>query len=178
MLSELTHVIEFVMLELRDKLRKSQDDQGHTLTGKLRDSIDYTTEHTGTTIVSKMYMEDYGVFVEFGVSADRIPYSGKGGRGGTSKYIQGLISFFELRGLSGREAVGAAFATAAVHKRDGMPTRRSSRFSKTGERTGFVRTVVEKEVKSITDKIEKEFGVIVELQFKDAFLGFEKLILN
>jgi len=178
MLDDFTHVIEFVMLDLRDKLRKSQDDQGHRLTGKLRESIDYTTERTGNAIISKMYMEDYGVFVEFGVSADRIPYSGKSGRGGTSKYIQGLISFFELRGLSGREAVGAAFGTAAIHKREGMPTRRSSRFSKTGERTGFIRTVIEKEVKSITDKIEKEFGVIIELQFKDSFLGFEKLILN
>ena len=125
-----------------------------------------------------MEMENYGVFVEFGVKANRIPFSGRSGKGGKSQYIQGLISFFEKRGLSGREAVGAAFATAHVHAREGMPSRASARFSKTGERTGFIKTVLDSEVKSISDRIEKEFGVKIQFLFAETFKGFENLILQ
>lgn len=174
----LDEIINAVMLDLRGKLRASQDDQGHTLTGKLRDSIDYTTTKGNGTITAKMEMENYGVFVEFGVKANRIPFSGRSGRGGKSQYIQGLISFFEKRGLSGREAVGAAFATAHVHAREGMPSRASARFSKTGERTGFIKTVLDNEVKSISDRIEKEFGIKIQFLFAETFKGFENLILQ
>lgn len=174
----LEEIINAVMFDLRGKLRTSQDDQGHTLTGKLRDSIDYTTTKGNGIITAKMEMENYGVFVEFGVKANRIPFSGRSGKGGKSQYIQGLISFFEKRGLSGREAVGAAFATAQVHAREGMPSRASARFSKTGERTGFIKTVLDNEVKGISDRIEKEFGIKIQFLFAETFKGFENLILQ
>lgn len=168
-------VIREVMTDLRTKLRASQDEQGHTLTGRLRDSIDYDIQTGNGVITARMEMENYGVFVEFGVPANRIPFSGRTGRGGTSQYIQGLISFFEKRGLSGREAVGAAFATAHVHAREGMPSRASSRFSKTGERTGFIKTVLQDEIKGISEKIEKEFGFKIEFLFGENFKGYENI---
>lgn len=172
-------VIVEVMTDLRKELRQSQAAQGHRLTGKLEDSIDFEIEESPGEIVAKMYMENYGVFVEFGVSAGNIPYTpGNRGRGGTSQYIQALINFFELRGLSGREAVGAAFGTATIHAREGMPTRRSARFSSTGERTGFVKTAIENQTKSISDKIEKQFGVRIEFLFADNFKGYENLIVQ
>ncbi len=171
-------VIREVMTDLRTKLRASQADQGHTLTGRLQESTDYDIRAGRSAITAKMEMEDYGVFVEFGVPASRIPFSGRSGRGGTSQYIQGLISFFELRGLSGREAIGAAFATAHVHAREGMPSRESSRYSKTGERTGFIKTVLQDEVKNISEKIEKEFGIRIEFLFGENFKGFENLIVQ
>ena len=174
-INPLLPVVRDVMDALRKRLQDSQQAQGHNLTGRLKDSIDYEIAHDDNTVTAKMYMEDYGVFVEFGVPAERIPFGGKSGKGGTSKYIQGLISFFELRGLSGREAVGAAFATAHKHKREGMPTRNSRRFSKTGERTGFIRTVIEEDTKDITERIEKEFGFIIEFLFKDGFTGYENI---
>lgn len=174
----LDEIINSVMLDLRSKLRTSQNDQGHNLTGKLRDSIDYAVTKGNGIITAKMEMENYGVFVEFGVKANRIPFSGRSGKGGKSQYIQGLISFFEKRGLSGREAVGAAFATAHVHAREGMPSRSSSRFSKTSERTGFIKTVLDNEVKSISDKIENEFGIKIQFLFAESFKGFENLILQ
>lgn len=171
-------IVREVMNDLRAKLRKSQDDQGHTLTGKLRDSIDYEMNAGSSSISAKMYMEDYGVYVEFGVQSNRVPFSGRSGRGGTSQYIQGLVSFFELRGLSGREALGAAFATAHVHAREGMPTRASSRYSKTGERTGFIKTVIESETDKITKDIEDKFGVRIEFLFAENFKGFENLTIQ
>ena len=177
-INPLLPVVRDVMNEIRQSLRQSQTDQGHNLTGRLRDSIDYEIESNSDSISAKMYMEDYGVYVEFGVKADNIPFGGKSGKGGTSKYIQGLISFFELRGLSGREAIGAAFATAHKHKREGMPTRNSSRYSKTGERTGFVRTVIERDTKDISAKIEKEFGIKLEFEFKEAFAGFQNVAIK
>lgn len=172
-------VVADVMTDLRGSLRKSQDAQGHTLTGKLRDSIDYEIQSGPGVISAKMYMEDYGVYVEFGVPASRIPYTpGTRGNGGTSQYIQALINFFELRGLSGREAIGAAFGTANIHAREGMPTRRSARFSSTGERTGFIKTAIEDNITKISDKIEKEFGIRIEFLFAENFKGYENLTVQ
>jgi len=166
----LVPIVKEIMTNLQKQLRESSTAQGHRLTGKLENSIQFTVEPGSGSVVGTMYMEDYGTFVEVGVKADRIPY-GKGGgkRGGTSLYIQGLISFWEHRGLSGREAVGAAFATAKVHAREGMPTRASSRFSSTGERTGFIRTVLQKEAPGIAKDIEEKFGAKLELFYAQAF---------
>ena len=157
---------------LRKRLQDSQQAQGHNLTGRLKDSIDYVIAHDDNTVTAKMYMEDYGVFVEFGVPAERIPKRGEKGYMGM---VYAMISFFELRGLSGRDAVGAAHGTVTVWGREGMPTRNSRRFSKTGERTGFIRTVIEDDTKDITERIEKEFGFIIEFLFKDGFTGYENI---
>lgn len=171
----LDEIINALMFDLRGKLRASQDDQGHTLTGKLRDSIDYTVTKGNGSITAKMEMLNYGVFVEFGVPASSIPKRGERGYMGM---VYAMIRFFERKGLGGREAVGAAHATVHVWGREGMPTRASSRFSKTGERTGFIKTVLDNEVKSISDKIEKDFGVKIQFLFAESFKGFENLILQ
>ena len=173
-ITELLPIVRDVMKQLQQEFRGSLQDQGHYLTGKLSKSIDYDIESGANAVTAKMYIDDYGLSVEFGVKAGNIPYGG-GGKGGTSKYIQGLIKFWELRGLSGRNAVGAAFATAKKHKREGMPTRASSKYSSTGKRTGFIQAALEKEIPVITKEIENKFGAILELKFKDAFQGFENI---
>ena len=113
------------------------------------------------------------------MTADRIPFGGSGrGKGGKSAYIQGLISFWEKRGLSGREAVGAAFATAHVHAREGMPTRASYIHSNTGERTGFVRAAIAERIDEIQRSVEQKFGAFVELQFANALKNSEYLTVE
>ena len=156
--------LQDAMKRLQADLRTELKAQGHYLTGKLNDSIDYEIEVVGDIVRAVMECEDYGLAMEFGVTADKIPYTPGGNRGGTSKYIQGLIRFWNLRGVSGREGVRAAFATAAKHKREGLPTRASFSFSTTGARTGFASTVLERDLELIGRILENKTGAILELQ--------------
>lgn len=155
------------MAKVRDKVRESQLAQGHNNTGGLYDSYTIEVEEQTGQVIGRLYSADHAQYVEFGVSANRIPFgdSKKGAAGGTSLYIQALIGFWEDKGLSGRDATGAAFATAHKHKREGMPTRASSRFSKTGNRLGYIRTAIEESEPEFIDFIESNFGVTLELAF-------------
>lgn len=154
--------LEAAMQRLQADLRTELKAQGHYLTGKLHDSIEYNIEILPGLVRAEMECEDYGLAMEFGVPADRIPYS-PGSGAGSSKYIQGLIRFWNLRGVTGREGVSAAFATARKHKREGMPTRASAAFSKTGARTGFATTVIERDLEIIGRVLEEKAGVTLEL---------------
>lgn len=113
-------------------------DQGHSLTGALEASVKGNIQETNTSC----QILDYGHILDEGTSSEKIPFSGRTGKGGTSKYIQGLIAFFKLRGLSDKEAKGAAFATANVQKKEGMSTAASKRFSKNGNRQNFISRVI------------------------------------
>ncbi|SIS72212.1 MULTISPECIES: hypothetical protein [Chryseobacterium] len=121
--------------------------QGHSLTGATEKSIQGKV--LGDRVEGEM--ADHGFILNAGTKASRIPYK-RGSGGGTSKYIEGLKTFFRLRGLSEQEAERAAFATANVQKKEGMSTGGSKQYSKTGERQKFVEIAsgkVEKEVDSI-----------------------------
>lgn len=166
---DIDSVVDVIMTLLQKELQGELRAQGHRLSGALERSLVYEKEKTSRGIVAKMYSEDYGLTVNFGVPASRIPYTPGGRRGGTSLYIQGLIEFWEKRGLADREAVGAAFATAAKHSREGMPTRASYRFSSTGERTGFITTVVNRNMSRIEEIIEEKFGAKLELRLAGDF---------
>lgn len=155
--------LESAMQRLQADLRGELKAQGHNLTGRLSESLEYDIEVEGDVIRAVMECEDYGLAIEFGVPASRIPYTPGGGGGGTSKYIQGLIRFWNLRGVTGREGVRAAFATAAKHKREGMPTRSSHAFSSTGARTGFASTVLERDLELIGRILEEKTGVVLQI---------------
>lgn len=157
--------LEAAMKRLQTDLRGELKAQGHVLTGRLSESLEYEIEVQGDVIVATMECEDYGLAIEFGVPAERIPYTPGGGGGGTSKYIQGLIRFWNLRGVTGREGVRAAFATAAKHKREGLPTRSSYAFSTTGERTGFASTVLERDLELIGRILEEKTGHNLDIRF-------------
>ena len=162
---KLTTAIRAAMTDLQKRLIAELQAQGHRLTGALEKSIQYEVKVEGDTITAVMTALDYGLVMEFGVPANRIPY-GKGG-GGTSKYIQGLVRFFTLRGLGSREALSAAFATAKKHKREGMPSRGSYAFSSNGRRTGFVKNTLEQYLPLLTDLIGTESGRVVDLIIGD-----------
>lgn len=162
---KLTTAIRAAMTDLQKRLIAELQAQGHRLTGALEKSIQYEVKVEGDTITAVMTALDYGLVMEFGVPANRIPY-GKGG-GGTSKYIQGLVRFFTLRGLGSREALSAAFATAKKHKREGMPSRGSYAFSSNGRRTGFVKNTLEQYLPLLTETIGTESGRVVDLIIGD-----------
>lgn len=129
---------------LDEKLIDEFVNQGHHLTGALEQAIGY--DLGGNTVVSSNRsrvigtMPFYGIYVNQGVKADRIPFNaGSGAK--ESKYIKALVAYWKLRGLSDKEAKAAAFATANKQKKEGMPTMGSYKFTATGQRRTFVNTV-------------------------------------
>ena len=145
--------------------------QGHRLTGKLIDSVTYQVKQTATGTLIEGLMLDYGIPVNTGVPASNIPYSGsRRGGGKASKYIAGLKLFAQLRfRVPEKEALRIAFAIANKHKKGGMPTQNSKRFSSTGKRTGAIQDGLE----SIDDKIQEIISEVIttytNIIFVDAF---------
>jgi len=124
-------------------------------------------------VVAEMTALNYGIIIEVGVPASKIPYSGRR-NGGKSKYIQGLIRFWQLKGLGEKESIRAAFATAAVHKREGMPSRGSYGYSRNGERKNWIKNTVTNNLEKIGAVLKKEVGVILNLELSET-LEFEPL---
>lgn len=135
-------IIEIISDLIKQDISTKLKEQGHNNTGSLLNSISYKITQTADSIITDFYMNNYGNIVDSGVKANRIPYR-RGSGAKKSKYIDGLINYFQSKGLSDAESKRAAFATANVHKQEGMPTKASSRFSKTGERTGFITKVID-----------------------------------
>lgn len=162
---DIIDALDAAMKHLQKQLREELREQGHYLTGALQNSIEYRIYPRGTTVVvAEMMALDYGVFMELGVPASRIPYSGgRQGGGGKSKYIQGLITFFQKRGLGEREAMSAAFATANVQKREGMPTNGSFAFSSNGRRTGFVSETLENHLEIVGKILQEKTGYLLTI---------------
>ena len=121
---------------LNQEIKKIWAEQGHTLTGAWEDSLS-TTSYAPNEIEG--WAKSYGAIVNAGVTASRIPF-GETGAGGTSQYIQGLFRFWKLRkpGLTDKEALSLAFATAKKQKQEGMSTVASGVFSQWGDRQHFI----------------------------------------
>ena len=135
--------------------------QGHELTGNAVRQLETRILKTAQGYQIDGYVTDYMASLNTGVPAQRIPYSpGSGAR--SSKYIQGLIDYAKRRmGASDKEAQKIAFAIASKHKREGMPTRASARFSSTGRRTQFIQEALEGK--------EAEFAELIERAIEESF---------
>lgn len=118
---------------------KQWEIQGHIMDGsKFVSELEYEIEEERDVIHIRWWGVDYGKYLNRGVQAGNIPFGRKTGAK-RSKYIQGLIKYVERRmGVAGREGVSIAFAIANAHKKEGMPTKASERFSQTGKRTGWL----------------------------------------
>jgi len=139
---------------LIDAIRAEWVAQGHRLTGMFEQSLKATVTHGSSTIIRIVTDREYAGILNEGVPADRIPFSGYTGKGGTSKYIQGLTEYAKRRmGASDKDAISIAFAIAYKHKEEGMPTVNSAKFSKTGQRTKFLEAVDEKIRESLKQEI-------------------------
>jgi len=141
--------------------------QGHHLTGAWEQSLHGNVLSTEYATILRGEMASYGIFVQGGVDADRIPYGGAPTGAGTSKYIQALKNYWMLRGLSEKQALSAAFATAKTHKKEGMPTAGSYAFSSTGERKTFITITKEKSGQEIRDKMKSGLNDIVLALFNE-----------
>lgn len=146
---------------INDEIKTSFAQQGHTLTGAWENSI--YAEANGDEVVG--LAKTYGLIVDYGVTADRIPYDGNGGNGGNggvSKYIQGLYNFWKLRkpGLTDKEALSLAFATAKVQKKEGMSTWASRDYSENKKRQKFIEDAIINTEEQVTGMV---FGGMVDI---------------
>lgn len=162
----LDDLAQYIATEIR---KEQNESQGHKLTGKLAASTKGSTRDIPDGAIIEVVREQYGEFLDNGVSRNRVPFSpGSGAK--TSKYIEGLIRFVKLRGLKPRGKQthkDIAFAIARKHKRVGIPTPASKRFSKTGRRTGALGEVVEREKTYIRDQIRASALEYIEAMVAD-----------
>ena len=141
--NEVRERMDVFLSKIRDDIKAELVAQNHVLTGTLLNSIDFEIQQKPNLIEGLMMMQDYGQAIDQGIKASNVPYSANTGRGGTSKYIQGLITFFRLKGLDEDEAKSAAFATARTATIEGHPTNGSFVHSTNGRRTGFFTDTLE-----------------------------------
>ena len=109
------------------------------------------------------YYEDYGVPLDTGVPSNKIPFS-PGSGASSSKYIDGLIKYVKARmNISGdKEAKSIAFAIAYKHKKDGMSTENSKRFSSSGKRNNWVNNTLERIDDELSELINRTLSVILD----------------
>jgi hypothetical protein len=139
--------------------------QGRTLTGALVNSIDYSVNATVTSAFIEFTLLDYGMILNYGVPANRIPFSpGSGAK--SSKYIDGLKMYAKLRfNANDKEAERIAFAIARKHKKFGMPLD-----GKTG--------AVEQGIKESSDEVEalisEALTQVINVMFLSSFAEVKK----
>lgn len=139
--------------KITDLLKAELSAQGHRNTGSLERSFTHEVRRESGMLIGAIKSNEYSIYLEFGVPANRIPFSpGSGAK--SSKYIAGLINYFTTKGLAASEARGAAFATAHAHKREGMPTRASFAYSSNGRRVGFMRTTLSQYLPTLVNNLQ------------------------
>lgn len=148
--------------------------QGHKNTGSLISSMSSTILNKGDAKDLLIFMNEYGLVVNDGVKANKVPYSRGSKRGGKSKYIQGLVDFVKQKGLASgdKEATSIAFAIASVHKKEGISTNKSKRFSKNGKRKGWIDDTLRDKIGGITNDLHDVAFRNVSLNIDEALKGF------
>jgi hypothetical protein len=148
--------------------------QGHELSGSAVKQMETVITEEINAIVIEGYIPDYMAINNSGVTAARIPYTPNSGRP-PSKYISGLIDYVKRRmGKSDKDAKSIAFAIASKHKKEGMPTKASARYSSTGKRTGFIEQALDKSSPKFIELIEVSVAATVEVLVE----SYYKSILN
>lgn len=155
---KITTAVHRSLLVLKDGLDAVLEAQGHRLTGTLQRSLEVDVQVINGNVVGTVFSEHYGIYVDAGVPAARVRYP-----------IKIMVAYFQRRGLTLKEATRAAWATRTIHKREGIPTRRSGVFSSTGRRTGFIQEGVDSMLPQVQDIFETETGQTIELEFTKLF---------
>lgn len=167
--------IERLKKTFKEVLVQEWKDQGHDLTGEFVQQLEIRVEELAGSLKLEAWILKYGAYLEFGVKPGRIPYQ-RGSGAGNSLYISGLIDYVQkrmnIRSIS--EAKSVAFAIAETHKKKGMPTPASSRFSKSGQRTNWI-TAAMVENKDLIIQLAREYArTTVEVQLSHILAKWQK----
>ena len=139
--------------------------QGRSLTGALVNSIDYSVNATVTSAFIEFTLLDYGMILNYGVPANRIPFSpGSGAK--SSKYIDGLKMYAKLRfNANDKEAERIAFAIAHKHKKFGMPL---------DKKTGAVEQGIKESSDEVEELISEALTKVINVMFLSSFAEVKK----
>ena len=148
--------------------------QGHNLTGAAIKNMETVIRMETDKIIIEGFVPEYMAINNKGVLATKIPYYPGSGRK-ESEYIKGLMKYAKQRfGASEKESKSIAFAIASKHKKEGMPTIGSKRFSQTGKRTGFIEEALDKKQDEMSDLINSAIYQSMTITVE----SFYKSILN
>jgi hypothetical protein len=173
MLIELQKLADDIAQMAIDAVANEWKAQGHNLTGAAIKNMETVIRMETDKIIIEGFVPEYMAINNKGVLATKIPYYPGSGRK-ESEYIKGLMKYAKQRfGASDKEAKSIAFAIASKHKKEGMPTIKSQKHSKTGKRTGFIEQALEKKEAEMADLINRAIYqsmiITVETFYKSIF---------
>jgi len=148
------------------EMRRVLKDQGHYLTGALDASFGYRiVKKASGEFEIEVYALSYAKALQTGVKPEDVNYT-----------LTQIIQYFRRRGLNVKEAISAGIATQKVHKRVGIPTKASARFSKTGRRTGFITEAYKNVRTRVNDELEDGLNKAFRVEVADDFLNLEIVV--
>lgn len=137
--------------------------QDHVMTGDLIDTINYKIQTTDIGGRVDFYLNDYGMYQNYGVTPSQIkkPFA--------RPRIEGLQRFAKLKlGISDeKEALRVAFAIARKHKLEGMPTNGSQAM---GKKTGAINDALKDTEKEVAELIEKAMSEVITTLISDTLV--------
>jgi len=171
--------VERLQNVLNEALTSEWEAQGHSMTNAVVKEIEYQIKQTTDTLTLLGFMPFYGNIIASGTPESKIPYSGRTGRGGTSKYIQALQNYVKIRMSVNDEkkSLSIAFAIAASQKKHGMPTPRSYSFSKSGKRRDWIEEAFKNGEDNIREAISDMAFNMLTVNL-DVFLAKWQLLMN
>ena len=174
MLDELQRLADDIAQMAIEAVANEWKAQGHNLTGAAIKNMETVIRFQTNELIIEGYVPEYMAINNKGVLATKIPYYPGSGRK-ESEYIKGLMRYAKQRfGASDKESKSIAFAIASKHKKEGMPTIKSQKHSKTGKRTGFIEEALDKKEAEMADLINSAIyqSMIITVE------TFYKSILN
>ena len=134
--------------------------QDHVMTGDLIDTINYKIQTTDIGGRVDFYLNDYGMYQNYGVTPSQIkkPFA--------KPRIEGLQRFAKIKlGISDeKEALRVAFAIAKKHSIEGMPTNNSKSM---GKKTGAINDALKDTEKEVAELIEKAMTEVITTLISD-----------
>lgn len=165
---------------VRDQLRQELEDQGHVLTRKLWNSIEFKISQDGSgDYVLTFYSEDYGLDLDTGIPGSLIPQTGPK----ADQRIRELEIWVKRRNIAKGKAAGkVAYLIHRKHTETQMPTKESRKFSKAknNRRTGWIKhTLKENEtlMKAFIREDLLELAVQTLFSILREILGSERVII-
>jgi hypothetical protein len=140
---------------LDDSIKKESREQGHYLTGGLERSLTATVTESADVTVLEGEVAFYANILNEGVRPEKA----------SMKQFPFLVKYWMLRGLDEKAAGGAAAATVKKWMKEGMPTKASSRFSKTGQRKEMLTRAIGKVSKRVDTVIMGDLSKEVDKEF-------------
>jgi len=139
--------------------------QGHVMTGDLISTINYQITSTDIGGRIDFILNDYGMYQNYGVPADKIknPFA--------RPRIEGLTKFAKIKlGISNdKEATRVAFAIAKKQSVEGMPTKNSKAM---GKKTGAINDALEETNEEIQRLISDAMDNIITSLISDTLENY------